>query len=351
MEEENKELKSRVIKLENRMLESNIIMHGIHEDKWELEENLKEKVYHAISSTVDDFKYSKRIKTARCISIRSIKCLGKYKDGRARPVSVCFEKKAHADILLENRTYLPRGIFVDREYSNEFEENRWLLKPILRLARSIPDYQGKCKLVEDTLIIQGIRYNVNMLHLLPAELSGFNASSRSSLNTLGFFGELNPLSNFHPCQFSVEDTEYHSLEQFIQCEKAKFFGDRNMSSKILLAKTVLECKKLGHDIHGYDHQKWSSAAKERILPGLMSKFSSNSNLTGLLLSTGSKTLVECCANTLWGTGVPLNDRNCLKEKYWKSIGLQGECLMEVRNELRKLEETSEKMVGAMETIT
>ena len=95
---------------------------------------------------------------------------------------------------------------MDREYSNEIEENRRLLKPILRLVRSIPNYQGKCKLVEDTLIIQGIWYNVNTLHLLPPELSGFKASNRSSPNILEFFGELNPLSNFHPCQFSVEDT-------------------------------------------------------------------------------------------------------------------------------------------------
>ena len=64
LETENKELKTRVIKLENRMLESNLIMHGIYEDKWELEDNLCEKVYHAISATIDERRYSDRIKTA-----------------------------------------------------------------------------------------------------------------------------------------------------------------------------------------------------------------------------------------------------------------------------------------------
>ena len=39
MENENKELKSRLNKLENKMLGNNIIMHGVREETWELDEN------------------------------------------------------------------------------------------------------------------------------------------------------------------------------------------------------------------------------------------------------------------------------------------------------------------------
>ena len=40
------------------MLESNLIIHGLREDNWESEENRCERIYQAISSTVDEKKYS-----------------------------------------------------------------------------------------------------------------------------------------------------------------------------------------------------------------------------------------------------------------------------------------------------
>ena len=127
VKDENRQLKTRVIKLENRMLESNLIIHGLREDNWELEENRRERIYQAISSTVDEKKYSDRITTARNIAIRSTKRLGKYRGGKGRLVSICFEKKSHADTLYNNRSFLPEGVFVDREYTQEVEENRRIL--------------------------------------------------------------------------------------------------------------------------------------------------------------------------------------------------------------------------------
>ena len=43
MENENKELKSRLNKLENKMLGNNIIMHGVQEETWELDETVKKR--------------------------------------------------------------------------------------------------------------------------------------------------------------------------------------------------------------------------------------------------------------------------------------------------------------------
>ena len=44
MEQKNKELRSRLNRLENRMLQKNLIFHGIKEDDWEDEESIKERV-------------------------------------------------------------------------------------------------------------------------------------------------------------------------------------------------------------------------------------------------------------------------------------------------------------------
>ena len=40
--------------------------------------------------------------------------------------------------------------------------------------------------------------------------------------------------------------------------------------------------------------------------------------------------MECTKDYLWGTGVPLNDPQCLTEKCWKGQGLQGIMLQEIR---------------------
>ena len=48
---ENMSLKERITKIENSLLDNNIILHGIPEDTWELDSNRLEKV--AISFTMD----------------------------------------------------------------------------------------------------------------------------------------------------------------------------------------------------------------------------------------------------------------------------------------------------------
>ena len=61
------------------------------------------------------------------------------------------------------------------------------------------------------------------------------------------------------------------------------------------------------------------------------KFAQNPRVMQALLETGNKELVECAKDTLWGTGVPLNEPNCLNEKYWKGQGILGEILHEIRH--------------------
>ena len=90
-ETENHKLKQRIEKLESTMMESNLIMHGLREVEWEVEEDRREWIYHAISSTVDAGDRCARIYIARSIPIRSTKRLGKYKSGKKRPISIVFE--------------------------------------------------------------------------------------------------------------------------------------------------------------------------------------------------------------------------------------------------------------------
>ena len=72
-ERENQTLKIWVDTLESKLLESNLIMHGVSEDALEIEENRREKVVTVIANTVDEENPWKKLKVAREICIRNTK--------------------------------------------------------------------------------------------------------------------------------------------------------------------------------------------------------------------------------------------------------------------------------------
>ena len=222
---------------------------------------------------------------------------------------------------------------MDKEYTEETERSRKLLRPILKLAKGKEEYSRKCKMEDDILIIHGKKYSTKNLHKLPADINGFKASSKESDTALAFFGELNPFSNFNISPFSHDGTNYHSSEQFIQAQNADHFKDIVSKHKIMNTKTPTECKEIAREITNYNNESWREVAKERCKPGIAAKFLNNEHLIKLLKSTRQKKLVEACYDTLWGTGVPLHDNDCLNENKWANIGIQGEILMEIREEL------------------
>ena len=336
MEKENKQLKDRLTVIENHLLENNIILQGITEDNWELNSVLKEKTIHALSDTIEANTRQQQIDTMRSMPIKKVQCLGKYNSKRGRPIYVSFNYKEDADYVYENKSNLKKGVYLDREYNEETESNRRILRPILKAARSKAEYKKKCKMEGDNLIIKGVTYTVNNFASLPEELNGYNSTSKQDENSIGFFGELNPMSNFHRCNFEVNGINYHSAEQFIQMEKAIYFKDRNVANKIQEADTPIDCKQLAREITNVSHEEWKKTAKEICYPGIKAKFVQNENLKNILKNTGTLTLMECSYDTLWGAGIPLHREDCLNSSAWTSVGLLGEIVMDIRRELESL---------------
>ena len=311
LERENHILRNRVVKIEDTLLEKNVVMHGIYEDQWEKEPDRRELIIKAIAKTVYDKDPRERLRIARSAKIISTERLGKWSKHKNRPISICFEKKSYVDCLMTNKKFLPKEVFVDRQYCEETENNRCLLRPILKYAQSMDEYARKCKLEHDTLIIKGLHYTVQTLHKLPANLSGFHVSSRSNNDTLCFFGELSPFSNFHDCPIEVENETFHSSEQYIQLQKARYFKDDQLAEEIKNSETALQCKKLGREVLNYNAEKWSEVAEEQCYTGILAKFEQNLELKQMLLSTLEKTIGEGSPDLLWGTGVHLRTKFCL----------------------------------------
>ena len=173
------------------------------------------------------------MKLAKEIDIIKCKRIGRSIAGRTRPISVEFQYQQDLDYVLGNKKYLHKGIYIDKEYAPDVERRCRVLRPILKAASNLHEYENSCRLEDDHLIIDGKQYTMETLDTLPNALNVFSISSHSNDNTIGFFGELNPLSNFHKAIFTHENITYHSSEQFIQHCKATYFGDHITASKIL----------------------------------------------------------------------------------------------------------------------
>ena len=334
--QENDELKKRIMRIENTLLDNNIILQGIQEDPWELDSNRLERVVRALSYTIDEATREAQLDVAWKIRIKSTRRVGIYSTKRSRPISVTFERFCDADYVLQNRKYLPDGVYVSKEYNEETENNRRILRPILRAARNSETYSGKCKLDGDTLIIKGLSYTVEDLDNLPSDLNSFNITSKTTDNKLAFFGELNLLSNFHKCSFVMDEISFHSSEQYIQYIKANYFKDSTTAGDILKASTALKCKGLSRNIASYDQTDWNNKAKELCYSGIKAKFEQNQKVKNYLLDTGEKTLVEAGYDSVWGTGIPLHSKDCLIESKWEHVGLLGEMLMDIQADLRNI---------------
>ena len=211
--------------MEDQLLEQNVIFQGLHEEEYDDIQDIKTKIISVIAVVSEGKTVEEKKESSKKTPIDSVEHLGKFNPNRSRPVKVKFINKSDVDNLIKNKKKLPDGVFMDKEYSKAMEKERRLLRPILKAAHRIEEYKGKCKLEGPYLKLDGKRYHRQNVHTLPAKLGPSEVTSVSDEHSLGFFGELNPFSNFHPCSFSLDGVDFHSSEQFIQVKKAEFFRD------------------------------------------------------------------------------------------------------------------------------
>ena len=247
-------------------------------------------------------------------------------------MKVKFSDKKDVDNLFKNRKKLPRGIYIDKEYSKATEKEHHLLRPVIKAASRIDKYKGACHLDGPQLVIEGKRFHRQNIHTLPEDLSPMEVTSQSNEEVFAFFGELNPLSNFHPCKFTLEGETFNISEQYIQWTKAKYCGDKIAMDRILNYEDAADCKEVSRDITNLNKKGWVESAETICFEGIKAKFLQNDHLMEKLLDSGEKTLVEASYDEAWGTGQHLGSRDCLTESKWKSIGILGRILMRIRSE-------------------
>ena len=100
-------------------------------------------------------------------------------------------------MLMSGKSNLLPGLNVNHEYPPLIKWNHDRLSPILHLAKNSPRYKDKCRLENDTLILDGNRYTIDDIATLPKEVAAYKSAQKVDENRLTFHGEFGPFSNFH----------------------------------------------------------------------------------------------------------------------------------------------------------
>lgn len=135
--------------------------------------------------------------------------------------------------------------------------------------------------------------------------------------------------------FNLDGMKFPSAEHYLMWRKARLFGDESAAARILVAKTPGEAQSLGRRVKDYDELTWSNARYAIAVTGSIAKFTARPELTGLILSTGDRIMVEASPlDHVWGCGLAESSADISDPRSWPGKNLLGFALMEARDSIR-----------------
>ena len=111
-----------------------------------------------------------------------------------------------------------------------------------------------------------------------------------------------------------------------------FFSDVLVANAILNADTPYEAKRLSYQINRVNNRDWHDHGHDICIKGVREIFTQNPDLLNMLKATAPLTIAEASNDRVWGTGIPLWDRNALICDKWESQGWLSKMLHSVREE-------------------
>ena len=140
------------------------------------------------------------------------------------------------------------------------------------------------------------------------------------------------LSNWYLSDFTINQIQFCSMEQYMMYQKAMLFQDTIIAEQILQTNNQGKIKMLGRSVQNYDEMIWNGMRQIIIYEGLLQKFQQNEELRQKLLSTNDAILAECAVqDRIWGIGLSMQDENRFDLTKWRGQNLLGFALMQVRN--------------------
>lgn len=143
-------------------------------------------------------------------------------------------------------------------------------------------------------------------------------------------------SQFYKSHFVIDGIEFNCTEQWMHWKKAVVFGDHEVASQTLKAKSPFDQKKLGRTVTNFNAEIWSVVAYDIVFRGNIEKFSQNPQLLEQLAKSNGTLLVEAAPNdTIWGIGLVATDPKAMDKEQWQGHNLLGNIVTRVRDILCK----------------
>ena len=150
-----------------------------------------------------------------------------------------------------------------------------------------------------------------------------------------FWKPPNPFGQWTISPFEIDGLNYVCAEQYMMAEKARLFGDYEISQQIMATESPREQKKLGKKVSGFKDEVWNAERSNIVVRGNIAKFSQNELLREKLLETGELRMVEASPlDKIWGIGLAANDPKAYDPNSWRGLNLLGNALEKVRDHLR-----------------
>ena len=149
-------------------------------------------------------------------------------------------------------------------------------------------------------------------------------------------------SQFHPCEFQVDNVVYCCAEQYMMASKAREFKDEKTLQKIMKEKDPKKIKALGRKVTPFDPTVWNAKAPGHVETGNYAKFSQNEHLKKEMLASGNRLLVEASPkDKIWGIGLSEKQARNTPQDKWPGKNQLGQALMKVRSKLQTQEKRDE----------
>lgn len=255
-----------------------------------------------------------------------------------RPRKILIKFKTHNDrnkVWSKKRNLGGTGVYVEEHLTEEMELKR---KPLYQIAAIASQKKCKAMVKEDYLLIDGIKYTEQNLHLLPGNLQDARFHHWKTPGQVSFLGYKCPLSNFYRCKFKHNGNVYSSTEQFIQISKAQMFaGNEELIRRMRQTHDPLKLKGMGSRLNNYDNDQWKSEAIKVLYPGIKDKFVQDQTCKDFLINTGKRLIVEASeSDTLFGIGQSIRSNHLHEPSTHLGENIQGKMLMTIREELQDM---------------
>lgn len=148
------------------------------------------------------------------------------------------------------------------------------------------------------------------------------------------FDTASQLSNHHLTPFFFNGLHFKTMIHFLEYHKAKMFGEFEIISLVLSAKSSAECTMYMRELNYDELVKWYNEIGDIFYEGLKCKFSQNPYLSSMLVRSNDVDLVYCDGQDgHFGIGITRHEATRIKSNKWPGKNRLGKDLVRLRHQI------------------